>query len=87
MIHQSSGGMYSIRQEEWKLTEGLGSGGFTAPNKLVPSPNGPQGQLYNMQRDPQESVNLYLQYPRKVKQLQKELDKQTGRLGQAEKNK
>lgn len=82
MIHQSPGGLYSIRKDEWKLIDGLGSGGFTAPNKMAPSPNGPKGQLYNLQRDPQESVNLYLQYPNKVKQLQKELQKQTAGLVQ-----
>lgn len=82
MIHQSPGGLYSIRKDEWKLIDGLGSGGFTAPNKMAPSPDGPKGQLYNLQRDPQESVNLYLQYPNKVKQLQKELQKQTAGLVQ-----
>lgn len=73
MIHQSSGGMYSIRMDGWKFIDGLGSGGFTAPSNLDPAPEGPSGQLYQIKTDTLESGNLFLQHPDIVKKLQKEL--------------
>lgn len=76
MIHHSSGRMYSIRKDGWKFIDGLGSGGFTAPSKMDPVHGGPQGQLYQIKSDPQESTNLFLQHPDIVKKLQKELNKQ-----------
>jgi arylsulfatase A-like enzyme len=82
MIHQSSGGMYSIRMDDgWKFIDGLGSGGFTAPTKKDPVPNGPTGQLYQTQRDSLESKNLFLQYPEIVTKLQKELKNQVEKNG------
>ena len=77
MVHQSSGGMFSIRKEEgWKLIDGLGSGGFTAPQKMDPVLGGPTGQLYQTKSDRLESANLFLQYPDIVEKLQKELNKE-----------
>jgi arylsulfatase A-like enzyme len=76
MIHQSSGGLYSMRTGEWKYIDGLGSGGFTAPRKIDPIPGGPTGQLYQIQNDSLESNNLFLQHPNIVKKLQKELNKE-----------
>ena len=51
--------MFSIRQGNWKLEEGLGSGGFSAPRTVEPAPGGPTGQLYDLARDPGELHNLY----------------------------
>ena len=62
MVHHSSGGFYGIRMGDWKFIDGLGSGGFSHPGKLVPAKNGPKGQLYNIKEDAMESQNLYLQY-------------------------
>ncbi len=75
MVHHSSRGMYSIRSKGWKLIDGLGSGGFTAPASYEAEPGGPEGQLYNLEEDPEESVNLYLEMPGKVQTLKKELEK------------
>lgn len=75
MIHQSSGGMYSIRQDEWKFIDGLGSGGFTAPDK-TDSLQGATGQLYHIKSDPMESKNLFNDHPSIVKKLRAELKKQ-----------
>ncbi len=74
MIHQSSGGMYSIRTGEWKLINGLGSGGFTVPNRTDPVPGGPIGQLYQINTDTLESTNVFLQHPEIIKKLEKALN-------------
>jgi arylsulfatase A len=68
MVHQS-GGFYGIRTGDWKFIDGLGSGGFSQPARLVPNGKGPKGQLYNTKEDALESQNLYFQYPEKVNQL------------------
>src|SRR5207248_10623975 len=53
VVHHSGGGMFAIRQGDWKLAEGLGSGGFSAPRTERPTPGGPKGQFYNLAKDPQ----------------------------------
>ena len=63
VIFHSSAGMFGIRQGDWKLIEGLGSGGFTSPAFEKQLPGGPKYQLYNLKNDPLEQINLYLQYP------------------------
>ncbi|XOV90988.1 MAG: arylsulfatase [Bacteroidota bacterium] len=75
MTHNSSGRYYAIRKDGWKFIDGLGSGGFTAPSKVKPEPGGPAGQLYDLREDPNETNNLYLEYPEKVEALQSELAK------------
>lgn len=76
MIHQSSDGMFGIRTGDWKLIDGLGSGGFTAPSQEDPEQGGPGGQLYHLKQDSLETKNLYLQHPDIVNKLQKELTRQ-----------
>ena len=61
--------LLSVRQGDWKLINGLGSGGFTAPVSEQPHPGGPQGQLYHLANDPQERINLWLREPAKVAEL------------------
>ncbi len=73
VIFHSSSGMFGIRQGDWKLIEGLGSGGFTDPKFEKQTPNGPKHQLYNIKTDPLEQVNLYLQYPEIAKALYSKL--------------
>jgi len=68
-IHHSGNGMFAIRQGRWKLIQGLGSGGFTAPQRVKPKPGGPEGQLYNLDDDPGEQKNLWAEYPEIVKHL------------------
>ncbi len=75
MVHHSSRGMYSIRSDDWKYIEGLGSGGFTAPHSEEPQPAGPQGQLYRITSDSLETENLYLSFPEKVEDLSGSLKK------------
>jgi arylsulfatase A len=75
IVHHSNQGMFSIRSQNWKLELGLGSGGFSAPAQLDPSPGGPQGQLYDLSKDPTESDNVYLKHPDVVARLTALLDR------------
>jgi arylsulfatase A len=75
IIHHSIEGMFSIRQGNWKLEQGLGSGGFSAPAKVEPAAGGPKGQLYDLAHDPQEKENLYQKRPDIVDSLATLLEK------------
>jgi len=74
IVHHSGRGMFAIRQGSWKLILGLGSGGFSIPYFQEPEADGPQGQLYNLQDDPYETNNLWLQHPEIVERLTNLLD-------------
>lgn len=63
----------SFRQGPWKLIQGLGSGGFSKPSRMKPEPGGPQGQLYHLGDDPEETNNLYLREKSRVQAMLKEL--------------
>jgi arylsulfatase A len=78
-IHHSLGGMFAIRSGPWKLIEGLGTGGFTAPREVEPSEGGPRGQLYHLEEDPTESNNLYLDRPEVVAKLTDTLNEIRGK--------
>jgi arylsulfatase A-like enzyme len=69
VVHHSSLGMFAIREGNWKLIPQLGSGGFSEPQSEQPKPDGPKGQLYNLQYDPTESRNLWLERPVMVRRL------------------
>lgn len=73
VVIPSSGGFMTIRAGRWKLINGLGSGGFSAPNKIKTSPGGPAGQLYDLAADPGETNNLWQQRPEIVERLSAEL--------------
>lgn len=75
IVHHSNLGMFSIRQHNWKLELGLGSGGFSDPSRLDPAPGDPPGQLYDLATDPAESRNLYQQHPDVVARLTALLDR------------
>lgn len=75
VVHHSSEGMFSIRQGEWKLCLGLGSGGFSLPRHADPKPGEAPGQLYNLVKDPTEADNIYLKHPDVVQRLTALLDK------------
>ena len=74
VIHHSSRGMFAIRSGDWKLVEGLGSGGFSEPVSYDPLPGEAPGQLFNIKNDPSETVDLYLQEPEIVKKMTIKLD-------------
>jgi len=58
-VHSSSIGYFAIRIGNWKLIEGLGSGGFTVPKQIKAKPGEAIGQLYNLAEDPHEDNNLH----------------------------
>jgi arylsulfatase A-like enzyme len=69
IVHHAGAGMFSLRQGEWKLICGLGSGGFSEPKVEQPVAGGPAGQLYNMADDPAETRNLWQDKPDVVERL------------------
>ncbi|MCF6283632.1 MAG: sulfatase-like hydrolase/transferase [Candidatus Hydrogenedentes bacterium] len=70
---QSANGYMTLRVGPWKYIDGLGSGGFTKPNRIKPTPDGPKGQLYNLDDDPGEMKNLYLDNPNVVDRMKSTL--------------
>jgi arylsulfatase A-like enzyme len=81
LVHHSGDGVFALREHGWKAIFHLGSGGFSAPKKEEPTPGGPQGQLYNLVDDPEETRNLWLEQPAMVERLSRKLEeiKSTGR--------
>jgi len=73
LVIRSGGGLMTIRMGDWKLIDGLGSGGFSKPSRIKPGPGEPPGQLYNLANDVGETKNLYAQEPAIVKRLLKKL--------------
>jgi arylsulfatase A-like enzyme len=69
IVHHSGDGTFAIRQGPWKLAMALGSHGFSVPHDIKPKPGGPQGQLYNLDDDPREQKNLWLEKPEIVARL------------------
>ncbi|MEM6343563.1 MAG: arylsulfatase [Bacteroidota bacterium] len=76
VVHHSAQGHFAIRDGDWKLILRPGSGGFSAPR----APEGEEGQLYQLQRDPQEQSNLYADYPDKVTELSQKLAEIRGQV-------
>jgi arylsulfatase A-like enzyme len=74
VVHHSGNGLFAIRSGPWTLITGLGSGGFTAPNRVEPKDGGPKGQLYNLKDDIGEKNNLWLEKPEVVEQLRNLLE-------------
>jgi arylsulfatase A-like enzyme len=75
VVHHSGDGLFALRMGDWKLIEGLGSGGFTLPAKITPGAKDPAGQLYNLKEDPLELRNRYAIEPAVVARLMAELNR------------
>jgi arylsulfatase A-like enzyme len=75
VVHHSNLGIFGIRQGDWKVELGLGSGGFSDSRTEEPSAGGPQGQLYNLASDPKEENNLWQERPDQVARLTALLEK------------
>lgn len=73
VVMESGSKFMTIRSGKWKLIEGLGSGGFSEPKRIKPEPGDPKGQLYDLDADPGETVNLYADRPEVVERLSKEM--------------
>ncbi|CAH8283029.1 arylsulfatase A-like enzyme [Mariniflexile fucanivorans] len=74
VIHHSISGHFGYRQGKWKLLLARGSGGWSSPNEAQ-SGNMPKAQLYDMEKDPAETTNLYDKKPEIVKELLAHLEK------------
>lgn len=71
VIHHSAAGMFAIREGDWKLVLGNGSGGRQAPRgKPFEEPY----QLFNLRDDPGESQNLIEQHPEIAARLRARCD-------------
>ncbi|QGJ71515.1 Cerebroside-sulfatase [Planctomycetales bacterium 10988] len=68
-VHHSLRGMFALRQGDWKLVEGRGSGGFTRPRTLQVKQGEPAGQLYHLGKDSQERENIWLENPERVSKM------------------
>ena len=81
VIHHSISGHFAYRMGKWKLCLAKGSGGWTAPNEKNVPADAPEAQLYDLEKDPGETTNLYESHPKVVERLLKQLeaDVQRGR--------
>ncbi|MGJ8672680.1 sulfatase family protein [Rubritalea sp.] len=91
VIHHSISGHFAYRQGKWKLLLARGSGGWTAPKEAEAKKAGvPIAQLYDLEKDPGETTNLYESHPEVAARLlaQLEADVSNGRStdGAAAKN-
>lgn len=69
ILNISSSGKLAITKGDWKYIDALGSAGFSAPSRVKPVMNGPDGQLYNLKEDPAELMNRYFSDREKVDEL------------------
>ena len=70
-VHHSINGSFAIRKEQWKLIFVPGSGGWSDPKPNSEQLKGlPKYQLYDLDKDPSESNNLYEKYPEVVAKLE-----------------
>lgn len=69
VIHHSISGHFAYRTGRWKLILARGSGGWSSPTEKEVAKDAPQAQLYDLQEDPSEKNNLYLEKPDLANQL------------------
>ena len=70
VIHHSSSGMFAIRDGDWKLVAGDGSGGRESPQGR---PFQRPYQLFDIASDPSEQHNVYDQHPIVAQRLERKL--------------
>ena len=63
VIHHSISGHFAYRQGKWKLLLAKASAGWTSPKENEVSKGSPRAQLYDMEKDPSETTNLYASHP------------------------
>ncbi len=73
VIHHSITGHFAIRDGDWKLNMFRGSGGSLKPVFIEPQADEPIYELYNLDEDPGETVNLYFEHPEIVERLTGEI--------------
>ena len=70
-VHHSYDGAFAIRQGDWKLIDGPGSGGWLDKG----TKDDPQVQLYNLANDVGETKNLQAEHPEMVVRLETLLER------------
>jgi arylsulfatase A-like enzyme len=79
-LHQTISLALAIREGKWKYLDHKGSGGNRydrpdlVPYALVEKAPAAPGQLYDLEKDPGETDNLYFKYPEVVARLKAKLD-------------
>jgi arylsulfatase A-like enzyme len=75
LVSHSENGTYAIRQGYWKLIlDNKSSGGWVQPSGKPPEPGTP-GQLYNLESDPYEQIDLWEERQDIVNRLTRLLEK------------
>ncbi len=74
VVHHSLDGMFALRRGRWKLVQGLGSGGFSAPKRVEAGANEPPGRVYDLWQDPQETINHWRERPDVVEEQERLLE-------------
>lgn len=69
VIHHSISGHFAYRKGKWKLLLARGSGGWSSPKEKEMPDGSPEGQLYNVKKDPGETNNLYHKKPKRAAKL------------------
>ena len=74
VIHHSDKGIFAIRKGKWKVMfDDFGGSNRGDPRKDEPIKNAAPLQLFDMEKDAVENVNLAAQYPEVIEGLKKEL--------------
>lgn len=73
IVHHSDKGIFSVRRGKWKLTFANDGGSNRKNPKDKPVINDSEFLLFDMDKDPEESSNLYAENPELVKALKKQL--------------
>ncbi len=73
VVHHSLHGHFALREGTWKLHTSRGSGGFTEPIEYRPKAGEPAGELFNLDADPGESMNLWKERPDLVVSMERRL--------------
>ena len=73
-VFQSALGLFAVREGPWKLIRGHG-GGALYDREARAAPGGPPGQLYQLDRDPGETTNVWEDHPETVSRLSALLDR------------
>ncbi len=78
VIHHSSNGTFSLREDKWKMVFGSGSGGRQKP---VGKPFEKPYSLFDLESDPSETTNVIERFPEIAERLTKRLEaiRQSGR--------
>ncbi|QDP95022.1 arylsulfatase [Microlunatus elymi] len=67
LVHHTLSGRFGLRMGRWKIEFTTGSGaGFTEPKGVAFDEDHPVGQLYDLDRDPYETTDLWSQRPEVV---------------------